>query len=153
MIEDNPFSFNKFDDLYSEKLTDNKNGIFNTNIESIKNDYNHYFCTNCNKFPFIKFCKNRKNVRMTCSCFNNKKISIEELFKIIYIKKRRANILSESTLNINIENQLKCREHNKKFKGFSKFFLNNYCEDCDDYIDEIYDNDIIRFDKIRILKK
>ena len=59
-------------------------------------------------------------------------------------------LLSEANTNINIENILICKEHKKKFKGFSKFFLNNYCEDCYDYIYEIYDNDIIRFDDIKI---
>ena len=147
------FSSSKF---YESNLEKSEDYIkFNTNTESINNDYNynHYFCTKCYKFPCLKFCKNRKNVRMTCSCFNNKKISIEELFKIIYIKNSRENFLSESTLNINIENQLICQEHNKKFKGFSKFFLNNYCEECYDYKKEIYDNDIIRFDEIRIEEK
>ena len=126
MDEYNSMSFSEMNDLSFGYSTDNRNEKFNTNVEPIINDYNynHYFCTSCNKFPFIKFCKDRKNVRLTCSCFNNKKILIEELFKIIYIKNSEAKFLPESTLNINIENQLKCNDHNKKFKGFSKFFLN-----------------------------
>ena len=155
MAEDNSFSSGQFYGSFLEQSTNNINEIFNTNIESINNDYNynHYFCTKCYKFPFIKFCKDRKNVRLTCSCFNNKRITIEELFKIIYIKNIEANFLPESTLNINIENQLKCKKHNKKFKGFSKFYLSNYCEDCSKYINEIYYNDIIRFDEIKIEEK
>ena len=91
---------------------------------------------------------------MTCSCYNNKKISIEELFKIIYINNySQTNFLSEISFKINIENHLICKEHNKKFIGFSKFFLNNFCEDCIEYKSEIYDNDIIKFDEIRIEEK
>jgi len=82
-INNTSISSSKFYGSFLEKLDDNENELFNTNIESINNDYNcnHYFCTECHKFPFIKFCKDRKNVRFTCYCFNNKKISIEELFK------------------------------------------------------------------------
>ena len=154
-MEDNSFSFSIFYDSSFEQSKDNINEIFNTDIDSISNEYNynHYFCTNCHKFPFVKFCKNRKKIRLTCSCFNNKKISIEELFKIINIKNSRAIFLPEITLNKNNENHLKCYKHNQKFKGFSKFFLNNYCEYCDEYQNEIYDNDIIRFDEIRIEDK
>ena len=150
MIED---KCNHFIELYSsnqEQSTDNKVELFETNIESI-NNYNHYFCIECHKFPFIKFCKNKKNVRLTCSCFNNKKISIEELFNLISIKNINSTYSSEAN-KINIKNEVICNEHNTKFKGFSKFFLNNYCEDCAQYKNEIYDNDIIRFDDIKLDK-
>jgi hypothetical protein len=90
---------------------------------------------------------------LTCSCFNNKKISIKELFIIDSIPSSLSIFLSKTNLNINIENELICKKHNKKFKGFSKFFLNNYCEHCYEYINEIYDNDIIRFDEIKIEEK
>ena len=155
MIEDNSFRSTEIYSSYLEQVTENDNEIFNTNIDSIINDYNynHYFCTNCNKFPFIKFCKDRKNVRLTCSCYNNKKITFEELFKIVDIKNSEAIFSPESTLNKNIENELRCKEHNKKYKGFSKFFLNNYCEDCKEYIYEKYCKDIIRFDEITIDEK
>ena len=71
---------------------------------------------------------------------------------MLYIKNSRAIFLPESILNINIENEneLRCKKHKKKFKGFSKFYLNNYCEDCNEYKYELYDNDIIEFNKIRI---
>jgi len=133
-----------------EQFTENKNEVFNTNTESINDVYNsnHYCCTNCNKFPLIKFCKDRKNIRFTCSCFNNKKISIQEFFKIFSIKDSLKIFLSETKLNINIENALLCKKHivyKKKFKGFSKFYLNNYCEECSEYY-----NDTNKFDKIRI---
>ena len=155
MIEDNSFRSTEIYSSYLEQVTENDNEIFNTNIDSIINDYNynHYFCTNCNKFPFIKFCKDRKNVRLTCSCYNNKKITFKELFKIVDIRNSEAIFSPETALNKNIENELRCKEHNKKFKGFSKFFLNNYCEDCYYYKHEKYNNDIIRFDEIAIDEK
>ena len=75
MIEDNYSLDSK---VYESNLKKSINNLpFNTNIDSINNydyDHNHYFCNKCHKFPFIKFCKDRKNVRFTCSCFNNKKI-------------------------------------------------------------------------------
>ena len=158
-ITDNSITSSKF---YGSKLnilgqstTEKKNKLFNTDEESINKNYNdsHYFCTKCHMFPFIKFNKDRKNVRLTCSCFNNKKILIEEVFKIYSIESSLSIFLSKSNLNINIENEFKCKEHNKKFKGFSKYFLSNYCDDCDNYINEKFDNDIIRFNDIKIEEK
>ena len=107
-------------------------------IENINNISSHYLCSQCLKFPYIKFCKDRKHIRLTCSCFNNKKILIKDLFE--------KNILS---IENNIENELKCKIHNKKFKGFSKRYLNNYCQSCI----EVYNNEnnnIIKFEDIKI---
>ena len=86
-MESNSFSYGKLFYSLSDNLSlleDTRNKIFISSIETIYNyKYNHYFCNTCHKFPFIKFCKDRKNIRMTCSCFNNKKILIKELFKTI----------------------------------------------------------------------
>ncbi len=73
-------SFNSSQLSYPNLIQSTDNTIFNTSIGTINNDcyLNHYFCIKCLKFPFVKFCKDKKNVRMTCSCFNNKKISIKE---------------------------------------------------------------------------
>ena len=138
-----------------QSTTEKRNKLFNTDEESINKNYNdsHYFCTKCHMFPFIKFNKDRKNVRLTCSCFNNKKILIEEIFKIYSNESSLSIFLSKSNLNINIENEFICKEHNKKFKGFSKYFLSNYCEDCDNYKNEKFNNDIIRFNDIKIEEK
>ena len=133
-------------------LSYNLDKIFNSNIESKNNDYNHYICSKCYKFPYIKFCKDRINIKLTCSCVNNKKISIEELFKKFPSNPSKSEFLP-SEKNINIEKELMCKEHNKKFKGFSKFFLNNYCEECRQYKNEINNKDIIRFDDIKIEEK
>jgi len=86
---------------------------------------------------------------LTCSCFNNIKISIEEFLNKNDIKNSSSIFLSEPNLNI-IENPLRCKKHNIKFKGFSKFYLNNYCEDCYNYINVAHNNDIIGFDDIKI---
>ena len=148
MAENNTIDYSK---IYKQS-TDNNN----TNLESKNIDYNfkHCFCPGCHKFPFIKFCKDRKNIRLTCSCFNNKKILIEELFKINSNKDNLSIFLSDNNSNINIENEFLCKEHKKKFKGFSKFLLNNYCEDCNIYnTNEISEKDIIRFDDIKIEDK
>ena len=157
---DNSLTSTKF---YGSKLnilglstTEKINKLFNTNEETINNNNyhdSHYFCIKCHMFPFIKFNKDRKNVRLTCSCFNDKKMLIEEVFKIYSIESSLSIFLSKSNLNINIENELICKQHNKKFKGFSKYFLNNYCEDCDNYKNEKFDNDIIRFNDIKIEEK
>ena len=50
--------------------SDDKSQLFHTDIEPIYDSSNHYFCSKWLKFPFIKFCKDRKNIRLTCSCFN-----------------------------------------------------------------------------------
>jgi len=159
MIEDNSANSNIFcgsNIYYQERSSiDNINEIINSNIEPINNNYNdsHYFCTNCYKFPFIKFKKDRKHIRVTCSCFINKKILIKEFLKKNNIASSLSIFLSKANLNINNENELRCKEHNKEFKGFSKFFLNNYCEDCNYYKSKKSDTDIIRFEDIKIEEK
>ena len=41
--------------------------LSNLDISNINNNKDHYLCTQCLKFPYIKFCKNRKHIRLTCS--------------------------------------------------------------------------------------
>jgi len=150
MAENKAIDSGKMYNSTQEQSTDN-----NANIEQIKKDYNfkHYFCARCHKFPFIEFCKDKKNIRFTCSCLNNKKILIEELFKINSDKNNLPLFLSEKNSNINIEDEFLCKEHKKKYKGFSKFFLDNFCEDCKKFKNAINDKDIIRFDDITIEEK
>ena len=118
--------------------SDDKSQLFSTDTEPINENSNHYFCTNCLKFPFIKFCKDRRNIRLNCSCFNNKKILIEDLFSFeskynLLIKK---NNLFATTINSNknnnkiIKNNFICKEHKKKFKCFSINYLDNRCPSC-----------------------
>ena len=62
--------------------------LSNLDIENINNNRDHYLCSHCHKFPYINFCKSRKHIRLTCSCFNNKKILIKDILeKIFYLLK------------------------------------------------------------------
>ena len=56
-------------------------------------------------------------------------------------------------IELNIKNEVLCKKHNKKFKGFSKFFLYHYCKQCFNYKNELSENDIIRFKDIKIQEK
>ena len=160
-MDDTPHNFSYLNNSNLNSPTQEiKSQLFDSDIENINNNRNHYLCTQCSKFPYIKFCKDRKNIRITCSCFNNKKILIKDLFEknILSIENiSNINFLSLTNLNLNddIENQLKCNKHSKiffnskhKFEGFSKIYLEHYCQHC------IYNknkNDlIIKFDDIKI---
>ena len=132
MVESEDKDYSKFYDSNSNipiNQKDNKSQLFNTNIEPIYNKSNHYFCTKCLKFPFIKFCKDRRNIRLTCSCFNNKKILIEDLFSFenkynLLFKNNNLNNLFASTINL-IENNneiLKIILSAKNIRKNSKFF-------------------------------
>ena len=117
-------SSTKFYGSYKEQLANNNIDIFCTSIESIMKNYNNnfIFCKQCKKFPFIKLCKNKKNIIFTCSCINNKKISIEELFNKVLIEDTLFNFMSDNSLNLNIGNELLCKKHSKIFKVFQNFF-------------------------------
>jgi hypothetical protein len=84
--------------ILGQSTTEKRNKLFNTDEEAINNNStdNHYFCNKCHMFPFIKFSKDRKSVRLTCSCFYNKKILIEEVFKIFSIESSLSIFLSKS---------------------------------------------------------
>jgi len=138
--------------------------LSNLDISNINNNRDHYLCTQCLKFPYIKFCKDKKHIRLTCSCFNNKKILIKDLYEknLLYIEnKSNINLLSTTNLNLNddIENKLKCKEHNYKlfykFECFSKIYLENYChyyknEHHNKIKDKIIDFDDIKIEDIKI---
>jgi len=145
----NSFSYLNNSNLNNTSQEINSN-LFNLDIGSINNNGDHYLCKQCLKFPYIKFCKDRKHIRLTYSCFNNKKFLINDLFEknILSIENNNnINLLSSTNINLNveIEKELKCKKHNKKFEGFSKIYLNNYCRYC---INE--NNIIIKFDDIKI---
>jgi len=135
---------------------DNKSQLFHTDTEPIYDKSNHYFCTKCLKFPFIEFCKDRKNIRLTCSCFNNKKVLIEDLFSFEnkYNLLIKNNNLFTTTINSNednneiIKNNFICQKHGKKFEGFSINYMDNYCPDCYQVI--INSNSNINFNDIKI---
>ena len=82
-------------------ISNNLNTSKDSNSNSINqkmNTYN-YLCTQCFKFPYIEFCNDRKHIRLTCSCFNNKKIIIKDLFEL----NTNFNIISETNLNLKNE--------------------------------------------------
>ena len=158
-FEDKDYS--KFYDSNSNIPTsqrENKSQLFNIDTEPIYDESNHYFCTKCLKFPFIKFCKDRRNIRLTCSCFNNKKILIEDLFssenKYNLLIKNNNNIFT--TINSNegnnkfSENNFICIEHKEKFEGFSINYMNNYCPSC--FKVKNNSSNIIDFKDIKIKK-
>ena len=125
----------------------------NLDIENINNNKDHYLCTQCLKFPYIKFCKNRKHIRLTCSCFNNEKILIKDLFEKNFLSIKcnsNINLFSTTNLNDDIENELKCKEHNKIFEYFSKIYLINYCQYCINEHQDKFEDKIIKFDDIKI---
>ena len=138
---------------FDTKKTNNRNQIFDLDTESIRDNSLHYFCTKCLKFPFIKFCKDKKNIRLTCSCFNNKKFLIDDLFLKDYpfhfsIKNKNFFSTEKDDNNIGYENILLCEKHKKIFKGFSTILMENYCQKCINKKFK-YDN-IINFEEIKI---
>ena len=107
----------------------------------------HYLCPNCLKFPFIKFCKDKKNIRLTCSCFNNKKILIKDLFNSTHnYKFIETNFLNNEN---NYGDGLFCQDHNEKYLGFCKECLNNFCNKSFNYHNNL-NHSIINFKDIAI---
>ena len=96
---------------------DNKNEILKLDLEPIFESH-HYLCPDCLKFPFIKFCKDRKNIRLTCSCINNKKILIKDfLHKINSFDYENSSLnIKNSNNNKNFKDELICSEHKKIFE-------------------------------------
>ena len=64
-IKDYSDFYGSFSNIPTEK-EDNESQLFNLDIETIYDNESHYLCTKCLKFPFIKFCKDRKHIRLTC---------------------------------------------------------------------------------------
>ena len=153
MIKSESKEYSKFyqDSNVSNEQKNNKSLIFNTDIESIHDNSNHYICTKCLKFPLIKFCKDRQNIKFTCSCFNNKKILIKNLFSFESKYNFLINNNIFSTNNPKDNTIFLCKVNKKKFSGFSTNFMDNYCLDC---IDNKKKNDIIiNFSDLKIKKK
>ena len=125
-IKNNQQNYN-IQDQTKDKISIGPNSnikILNKVDESI-----HYLCPKCFKFPFIKFYKDKKNIRITCSCFNNKKILIKD-----FLNKTNNYILIESNLsNLDIIELdgvgLFCQNHNQKYIGFDKRDYLNNCKD------------------------
>ena len=131
MIED---SFSNIYDLFdkSSDIKTQHNQNFKSDLGTIDKNYSsHYFYTKCRNFPFIKFCKDRKHIRLTCSCLNNKKILIDSFLQEYVFDSKENNIIC-STINNDkdYEDILLCNIHKKKFNFFCLFFFINCCQDC-----------------------
>ena len=103
---------NSQNNLYNEIIGSNSNSNnipsmnktikspFNTNIDFIlKPEEHHYICNKCYLFPFIEF-KNKKYIKLTCSCFNNKEMSIADFFtNFSYYENFKDNLSNEGSLS------------------------------------------------------
>jgi len=119
-------------------------------LSTINNNKIHYLCTKCFKFPYIKFYKDKRFIRINCSCIKNEKILIKDYMNKLSIENGYKSFFNTNN-DKNIEKGIKCVEHKRKFRGFSKVYLKNYCLKC---INESNNKkDIIRFDKIKIEDK
>ena len=118
----------------------NKNRLSISNINPIlKEEEYHYLCPKCYKFPLIEFTKTLNHVKFTCSCYNNKEISIKDLFDetkdyITINNLSSSNLLSSNIIKYNNNNEegFKCKEHNHNFKYFCETCLINLCDICND---------------------
>ena len=99
---------------FINKFIEPSNQLNNLNLSSIKNNKVHYLCTKCLKFPYIKYCKDKRFIRLTCSCLNNKKILIKEFFKNnnLSIENSYTSFLNSNN-DKDIENKLLCQKHKK----------------------------------------
>ena len=75
-----PKDLKKSYESFCDKCITSHNQLNNLCLSSIHKNV-HYICNKCLKFPYIKFCKDLKHLRLTCSCFNNKKILIKDYYK------------------------------------------------------------------------
>ena len=115
----------------------NKQSFSNINSILKEEDKYHYLCPKCYNFPLIEFTKSKKYIKITCSCYNNKKILIKDLFDESnnYITINNLSCSSLLTSNIIKDNEegLICKEHHKYFKYFCKTCLINICNECKIY--------------------
>ncbi len=138
----------------------NKNRLSISNINPIlKEEEYHYLCPKCYKFPLIEFTKSIKYVKFTCSCYNNKKISIKDLFDetkdyITINNLSSSNLLSSNIIKYNNNNEegFKCKEHNDNFESFCETCLINICDECN-YNHIFFPHKLIELESIKINNK
>ena len=170
MEEDNEINKDQFYDLPSYcnyQPTNSKPELYNTNTEIIQKSDNYcsYICSECKKSPLIELYKDMKNIIYTCSCSDNKIISIKE-FLDNNINKNLTDLLSSTSeiivddpneenenliLHDNIEGVI-CTVHNQKFEYFCKTCLVNICSECLDNHGDKKLHHIIEFKNIIIDK-
>ena len=137
----------EFSDISKSSLYDKNTSIISDINPEIPET--HYICSKCSCFPFIEF-SDKKYIKMTCRCINNKKILIEDFFheneKFIYKDNNYSlfNYLSSSTKDFekkknNNINGLLCTKHQNKFKYFCLTCCRNICIECkDEHDNETY---------------
>jgi hypothetical protein len=121
MLEHNSKNLTSTNYNESINLANSSNTIkappFNSDIEAIPKESSHYLCPKCHIFPFIEFCKDKRHIKFTCRCMNNKKILIKDLLdkkkEYIIIEDSMTNFLSSINRNLDCEG-IKCTKHNKK---------------------------------------
>ena len=138
-IKDNP-------NPTSDKNTLRKADLLKDNNPSI------YLCKNCNTFPKIKIL-DEKNISLKCLDTDNEKKSFEIMFKYltksIETKEKRKNKLrnnseekirtetkykikpKENTQVEKLQDELKCKDHNLKFRCYCDKCKKNKCNKCD----------------------
>ena len=85
-------------------------------------------------FPFIEYCKDKKNIQFTCRCYNNKKILIKYLLEETnnyILANSKANLYSLKIINLahSHDDSIKCTNHGKKYRFFKKTDFSIWCED------------------------
>ena len=113
----------------------------------------HYLCPKCLKFPLINFCKDKKYIKLTCLCYNNKKVLIKDYLDNISINSNSISTTFLSSTNINLDDnkEIICKKHNKKYEYFCSDCLCHYCnkEECIPY-HYLIDLEEIRFEDEKI---
>ena len=103
--------------------TNNIDKPFIPEKESINNS--HYLCSKCLIFPFIEFCRDKKHIKFTCLCYNNKKISIKDLLD----KDNKFIIIEGNKTNLEYVKYIICSKHNKKYEFFCESHFTHVCSD------------------------
>ena len=108
----------------------------------------HYLCPKCHFFPYIQIV-NQNEIYYTCGCTNGERklIAIKEFIneKNGYITKSDYEVQKGLSKN----KDLKCNEHNHKFKYYCKKCHINICKYCCKFHLK-YKHDLINFDVVDI---
>lgn len=129
-------------DSYADFIDNNTtdNNFFNNDFDLTDDSLisgRTYQCPNCLQYPIIHYCDNI-NIEVTCTCYNKKRMTINEFLDPIgnpfkssllsfslyledYIKKERKEYN---------ESRNTCIIHKKKFKYYCNDCELNLCEDC-----------------------
>ena len=152
----------KSESFFGSNFNQTNNSTNDINMQSFsyinpilkEEDKYHYLCPKCNKFPLIEFTQSTKYIKITCSCYNNKKFLIKDLFDesnnyILINNLSSSNILSSNIIKDNREGFI-CKGHHKYFKYFCKTCLLNICDECKYYHND-FPHELIKLESNKIL--